>query len=174
MVIKAQLYYQHTGCNEQRQSWEMSLFTTGNDNCVIVAGSQTMAYMFSSVVFGENPRYCYSLGFTVVDVVVQKLTFCNIFVITEYIYLKLRLCVQYPKSNPCYQGRQFNFFQNYAPFSTKAYILYQAPHSRVLALTCIALFLSSRSCSRQEKQLVWCYKSGYGSIKKRRNGLKTN
>ena len=63
-------------------------------------------------VFGEIP----SLG---VVIVMEKLTFCNISVITEDVYLKLGVCVQYPKSNPCYQGRQFKmpfFFQNYAPF----------------------------------------------------------
>ena len=37
--------------------------------------------IFSSAVFGENQRYCYSLGIVV--------TFCNISVITEDIYLKL-------------------------------------------------------------------------------------
>ena len=41
-------------------------------------------------------------------------------VITEYIYLKLRVCVHYPKSNPYYQERQskMHFLQNYAPSST--------------------------------------------------------
>ena len=51
----------------------------------------------------------------------KKLTFCKISIITEDIYLKLRICVFYPKSDPYYQGRQFKilfFFQNYAPFST--------------------------------------------------------
>ena len=35
------------------------------------------------------------------------LTFCNISVITENIYLKLGVCVHYPKSNPYYQGSRF-------------------------------------------------------------------
>ena len=42
--------------------------------------------LFSSAVFRENPRYCYSFGVVVV-VGMQKLTFCNISVITEDIYL---------------------------------------------------------------------------------------
>ena len=59
--------------------------------------------LFSLAVFGESPSYCYSLG---VIMVMQKL-FCNISFITQDIYLKLGVCVHYPKSNPCYQGRQF-------------------------------------------------------------------
>ena len=64
---------------------------------------------FSSAVLGENQRYCDSRGVIVVVivVVVQKLRFCYISVICEDIYLKLGICVQYPKSNPYYQGRQF-------------------------------------------------------------------
>ena len=45
----------------------------------------------------------------------NTVTFCNFSVITEDIYFKLGICVQYPKSNPYYQGRHF-LFQNYAPF----------------------------------------------------------
>ena len=64
--------------------------------------------IFSSAVFGENPRYCYSLGVIVVVGVVQKLlTFCNISLTAEDIYLKLGFCVHYPKINLYYQGRQF-------------------------------------------------------------------
>ena len=50
----------------------------------------------------------------------KTVTFCNIFVITEDIYLQLEVCVHYSKSNPYYQGRQckMHFFQNYAPLST--------------------------------------------------------
>ena len=51
----------------------------------------------------------------------KSVTFLNISVITEDIFLKLGVCVHYPKSNPCYQGRQFKmhfFLQNYAPFLT--------------------------------------------------------
>ena len=50
----------------------------------------------------------------------KTLKFCNISVITEDVYVKLGICVHYPKSNPYDQGRQFklHFFQNYAPFST--------------------------------------------------------
>ena len=38
---------------------------------------------------------------------IGTLTFCNISVFTEDIYLKLRICVYYPKSNLHCQGRQF-------------------------------------------------------------------
>ena len=49
----------------------------------------------------------------------SSLTFCNISLITEDIYLKLATCVHYPKSNLYYQGRLFKMhFQNYAPLST--------------------------------------------------------
>ena len=68
--------------------------------------------------FGENPRYCYS--HCIVFGVVQKLTFCNISLITEDTCSKVRVCVRYPQSNPYYQGRQFimHFFQNYASLLT--------------------------------------------------------
>ena len=51
----------------------------------------------------------------------KTLTFCNISVITEDIYLILGVCVHCPKSNPYYQGRQFkmHFFQDYAPFQLR-------------------------------------------------------
>ena len=83
--------------------------------------------MFSSAVFEENPRYCNSLGI----VVIQKLWHFVISLITEAIYLKLGICAHFPKSNPYYQGKLFkmHFFFNYAPFSTRLCILYQASHS---------------------------------------------
>ena len=40
----------------------------------------------------------------------KTLTFCNISVVTEDIYLKLGVCVHYPKSNLYYQGRQFKMY----------------------------------------------------------------
>ena len=50
----------------------------------------------------------------------KSMIFCNISIITEDIYLKHGEFVQYPKSNPFYQGRQFNmqFFSELCPFST--------------------------------------------------------
>ena len=53
-----------------------------------------------------------------VTVVMQKLTFCNTSHITEGIYLPLRICVLYTKSNPYYQGKQFKiqFFSVLGPF----------------------------------------------------------
>ena len=99
--------------------------------------------IFSSTVFQEKGRYCSSLGVVaVVFVIVQNLTFCNISVITEDIYLKLWVCVHYPKSSPYYQGRQFKmlfFFRIMTLFPLRLFILYQAPHSRELAHACSAL-----------------------------------
>ena len=68
--------------------------------------------IFSSAVFEENPRYCYSLGVMVVVVLnvvrrrfAKALTFCNI---SYYcICLKFGIRVHCPKSNQHYQGRQF-------------------------------------------------------------------
>ena len=50
----------------------------------------------------------------------KTLTYCNISVINEDIYLKLGAYVHYPRSNLYNQGRQFkmHLFQNCAPFST--------------------------------------------------------
>ena len=62
-------------------------------------------FFFSLAVFGENARYCYSLGILVI--VMQKLWHFVISVITEGTFLKLGICVHYPKSNLYYQGRQF-------------------------------------------------------------------
>ena len=69
----------------------------------------------SSAVFGQNPRYCYSLGVVVVrrrcrrrrHCRAKTLTFFYMSVITADIYLKLRTCVHYTKNHPYYQGRQF-------------------------------------------------------------------
>ena len=77
--------------------------------------SASLCVNFSSAAFRGNPRYCYSLGvIAVVFIIMQKLTFCNISVTTEDIYLKLGICVQYTKINPYYQERQFktHFFRN--------------------------------------------------------------
>ena len=69
--------------------------------------------LFSSAVFGENPRYYYSLGVVVVVVTgvivphAETLAFCDTSLITEDIYLKFGVCVHYPKSNPYYQEKQF-------------------------------------------------------------------
>ena len=52
--------------------------------------------------------YCYRLG---VVVGVQKLTFCNISVITEDINLKLGVYIRQPKTNPYYKGKQFKISQ---------------------------------------------------------------
>ena len=82
--------------------------------------------IFSLAVFGKKTlRYCYSLGVVVGVVVVQELCHFVIYLLLHKIimYLKLGIFVHYPKSNPCYQGRQFKmhfffFFQNNAPFLT--------------------------------------------------------
>ena len=50
----------------------------------------------------------------------KTLTFCNISVITGYVYLKLGVCVCYPKSKLYYEGRQFkmHFFRIMCLFLT--------------------------------------------------------
>ena len=93
---------------------------------------------FSLSVFGENLRYYYGLSFGSVQ---NFLTFCNISVSTKDIYL-LRVCVPYPKSNPCYRGRQFKmlfFFRIMPLFQLRLCILFQTPHSHVFAPVCGAL-----------------------------------
>ena len=87
---------------------------------------------FVFAVFRQNLRFCYSWCR------VKTLTFCNISVISEDIYLKLKLCVHYPKSNPYYQGKQFIFFLRTMPLFPLI-ILYQAVHSQTLAPECGAL-----------------------------------
>ena len=105
--------------------------------------------IFSSAVFGENPRYCYSLGVCVVVVViVQKTDICNISVITEGIYLKRGLYVHYPKSNPYYQGRQFKmlfFFRIMPPLDFDFLSLIKHSHSPGLAPACDALVAFSHN-----------------------------
>ena len=70
-------------------------------------------------VFGEN------LGVSIVGIVgvggiKQKLWHFVISVITEDIYLKLKVCVHYPRAVHTIKGDSLKciFFQNYAPFST--------------------------------------------------------
>ena len=105
--------------------------------------------IFSLVVFCENLRYCYSR--VVVIGAVQKLTFCNVSVITEDIYLKLSICV-------CYQitihtikednTKCFFFFSELNPFFDLDFlILYQASQSRKLAPACSALVPFSHNVS---------------------------
>ena len=79
--------------------------------------SYNVARIFKSVVFGQKPeilllpwlRHC-----CLCHRHSRTLTFCNISVITEDVYLKLKLCVHHPKSNPYCQGRQFKM-HFYAP-----------------------------------------------------------
>ena len=67
---------------------------------------------------------------------------CNISIITEDIYSKLKIRVHYPSSNPYYQGREFkmHFLFGIMPlFRLRLFILYQIPHSLALARACGAL-----------------------------------
>ena len=68
-------------------------------------------------------------------------TLCNISVITEDIYLKLGVSVTIQRVIHTIMGdnSKFIFSQNYAPFSTYNFILYQASNSRALAPACCAL-----------------------------------
>ena len=72
-----------------------------------------LARLFSEVI-------CYHLAVIIVRRFCAKtVSFCNISVITKEIYLKLRPCVHYSKSNPYYQGRQFKMhFYELCPFFT--------------------------------------------------------
>ena len=56
--------------------------------------------IFSSSVFGENPRYCFSLSVVVDLQNLWHIYLSNISVIIEDIYLKLGICVHYPNCNP--------------------------------------------------------------------------
>ena len=74
--------------------------------------------IFSLAIFGENLRYCYSLGIVVVwhRCCAKTLTFCNI-----SCYLKIFMWNLFTTTR-ANQGRPFKmdffFFQNYAPFLT--------------------------------------------------------
>ena len=77
--------------------------------------------IFSSAVFGENPKYCCSLGIIVV-VGGQKLTFCNISVITEeYVFtIKRETHTIKGDNSKC-------IFSDLCPFPLRLFIPYQAP-----------------------------------------------
>ena len=64
-------------------------------------GMRCSCLLSSSAGFGENLRYCSTLG---VVFVVQKLTFCNISVVIEDTYFTLGICVHSPKSNQSFKG----------------------------------------------------------------------
>ena len=82
------------------------------------------------ICFLGNPRYCYSLGIIVFSL--QKLTFCNIFVITRDILLKLRACDHYSSKG---DNSKYFFFQNYVPFSIQTfYPLSNTPQLSVVIL----------------------------------------
>ena len=88
------------------------------------------------------------------------LTFCNISLTMKDIYLKLIVCVRYPKSNPYHPGRQFKMlfsrFMSLFFFYLDLFILYQAHHSRAFAPACHALvFLSCyRQTSASEQESI--------------------
>ena len=82
--------------------------------------------IFSLAVFAKKTsRYCHSLGIVGDGVggirrCAKTLTFSNSSIITEDIYLKLRIFIHYQNGNPYLYGRySSNFFgQSYASFST--------------------------------------------------------
>ena len=103
---------------------------------------------FLARLFSEKTRgTAIALALSSSSSLCKNLTFCNISVITEYIYLKLGACVHYPMSNPCYQGRDFKciFFRIMTLFRLRLFILYEAPHSRAFAPACSALVLNLSS-----------------------------
>ena len=82
---------------------------------------QFLAWLFSEKTCG--------FAIALLSLSLQKLLNFNIFVITEYIYLQLGVCVHFSKSNPYYQGRQFKmhfffFFQKYSHASYFRVTLY--------------------------------------------------
>ena len=89
----------------------------------------------------------------------KTVTFCNISVITEDIYLKLRVWVHFPVNNPYYQWRQFKKKKNIGImplFRITHFILYQAPHSQVLAPACGhgAVFCYKKSMVHKKKYVL--------------------
>ena len=76
---------------------------------------------------------------------IKTWTFCNISVFTEDIYLKLRVCVHFPKSNPYYQGRQFKmlffYFLELYPFINLKISSSMKHSSQALLPACGALVL---------------------------------
>ena len=95
-----------------------------------------LAWLFSEKTRGIAVALALSLSCVVV--VQNLLIFCDISVIDKDIYLKLGVCVQYPKSNLCFYGRQFQMhFSRIMPLSRfKIFILYQGPHSGALSRAC--------------------------------------
>ena len=87
--------------------------------------------VFSSAVFGKKKaeellhawrRRCRGRR-------AKTLTFRNMSFIIEDIYLKLGVCVQYSRSNPYYQGRQFkSIFLELCPFFSYLDILSSIKH----------------------------------------------
>ena len=63
----------------------------------------------------------------------KTLTFCNISVITEaiYIYLKLGICTHHPKSNPSSQGRHFKMHFFFSELCLRLYPLSSTPKPSV-------------------------------------------
>ena len=72
--------------------------------------SSVTACIYSSAVFGENPRYCYSLGIVIISSTIMQKLFCNISVITEETW---NMCSLSILSRETIQNA---FFQNFAPF----------------------------------------------------------
>ena len=76
----------------------------------------------NSAVFGENPRYCYSLGVVVVVVVVQKLSHFVLSLLLKiftYLLESRNMCsLSKEQSILSWETIQVHYFQNYATFST--------------------------------------------------------
>ena len=83
-------------------------------------GSNGECLSSSLTVFGEELRYCYSLGIVVIVVVfiVQKLWHFIISLITEDIYLKLEVCVHIQREIHTIKGDNSKciFFLELCPF----------------------------------------------------------
>ena len=93
---------------------------------MLVTGNFSSAYPYCQ---GRQFRILYFFRIMTLFYSEKNLTFCNISVITQDIFLKLGICAHCLKSNPYYQGRQLkmHFIQNYAPFFNLEF-LYSMKH----------------------------------------------
>ena len=108
---------------------ELNTVELGNNYAFKSALTTALMVIFNSAVFGENPRYCYSLGGSIV-------TFCNISDISEDIYLQLEYVFTIiqraiHKSHTIKGDSKCIFFRIMLLF--RLFIPHQVFHSRALA-----------------------------------------
>ena len=104
------------------------------------AGNQ----QFSSAVFRENPRYCYSPG---VVVVVQKLRHLEI----SLLLLKIYVLLSKEQSILSRETIQNAFFRIMPLFRLRLFILYQAPHIVGTRMRCSCFLCNNVFSTSREK-----------------------